>query len=430
MEEKRSMENELLQVIDAIAREKGIERSNIIAFIEEAILTSARKQYIEKDIVTKFNEEKGEIELFEYKKVVEKVEDPNREIPIEEAKKLDPEVMEGDELGFKIPAKNLGRIGAQAVKQLLSQRVKDAEREKIYNDYKNRKDELITGEVRRLEHGDLIVDIGKTEAILPKKEQIPKEVFRPGDRIRAYIVDVLRISRGPQIVLSRIHPGFLKKLFEIEVPEIAEGVVHINAVAREPGIRAKVAVSSNDSDVDPIGACVGMKGARVQNIVQELRGEKIDIIPYHPESAKFVCNAIAPAQVLKVFVSEDEKRMDIVVPDDQLSLAIGRKGQNVRLAVQLTGWKLDVMSEEKFTEYRKDMVQTFTKIEGINDVIAELLFTDGCRKYSDIAEFSPKELSELSSGLITQKAAKQIIASAKELSEQEAITKETPEKKS
>ncbi len=430
MEEKRSMENELLQVIDAIAREKGIERSNIIAFIEEAILTSARKQYIEKDIVTKFNEEKGEIELFEYKKVVEKVEDPNREIPIEEAKKLDPEVMEGDELGFKIPAKNLGRIGAQAVKQLLSQRVKDAEREKIYNDYKNRKDELITGEVRRLEHGDLIVDIGKTEAILPKKEQIPKEVFRPGDKIRAYIVDVLRISRGPQIVLSRIHPGFLKKLFEIEVPEIAEGVVHINAVAREPGIRAKVAVSSNDSDVDPIGACVGMKGARVQNIVQELRGEKIDIIPYHPESAKFVCNAIAPAQVLKVFVSEDEKRMDIVVPDDQLSLAIGRKGQNVRLAVQLTGWKLDVMSEEKFTEYRKDMVQTFTKIEGINDVIAELLFTDGCRKYSDIAEFSPKELSELSSGLITQKAAKQIIASAKELSEQEAITKETPEKKS
>lgn len=429
MEEIRPMASELLQVIDTIAREKGIEKSNIIAFIEEAILTSARKKYAGRDMVAKFNEEIGEVELFEYKKVVEKVENPDTEIHIEEARKIDPEVLEGDELGFKIPTKNLGRIGAQAVKQLLSQRVRDAEREKIYNDYKNRKDELITGEVRRVEHGDMIVDIGKTEAILPKKEQIPKEVFRPGDKIKAYIVDVLRISRGPQIILSRIHPGFLKKLFEIEVPEIAEGVVHINAVAREPGIRAKIAVSSTDSDVDPIGACVGMKGARVQNIVQELRGEKIDIIPYHPESAKFVCNAIAPAQVLKVFVSEDEKRMDIVVPDDQLSLAIGRKGQNVRLAVQLTGWKLDVMSEEKFSEYRKEIVQAFTKIEGINDVMAELLFTEGCRKYADITEFSPKELSELSSGLITQKAAKQIIMHAKELAEQEALAKETSDKK-
>lgn len=423
------MTSELLQVIDAIAREKGIEKSNIIAFIEEAVLTSARKQYAGKDMIAKFNDEIGEVELFEYKRVVERIENPDTEISIEDARRLDPEVMEGDELGFKIDTRKLGRIGAQTVKQLLSQRVRDAEREKIYNDYKNRKDELITGEVRRLEHGDLIVDIGKTEAILPKKEQIPKEVFRPGDKIRAYIVDVLRISRGPQIILSRVNPGFLKRLFEIEVPEIAEGVVHINAVAREPGVRAKIAVSSSDSDVDPIGACVGMKGARVQNIVQELRGEKIDIIPYHPEAAKFVCNAIAPAQVLKVFMSEDEKRMDIVVPDDQLSLAIGRKGQNVRLAVQLTGWKLDVMSEERFNEYRKNIVQEFAKIEGLNDVVAELLFTEGCRRFADIAEFSPKELSELSSGLITQKAAKQIIARAKELADQDAVAKESAEKK-
>ncbi|MCX7944308.1 MAG: transcription termination factor NusA [Deltaproteobacteria bacterium] len=423
------MASELMKVIDDIAREKGIEKSNIIAFIEEAILTSARKKFVGKDMVAKFNDSLGEVELFEYKKVVQKVENPDTEITIEEARKLDPEAMEGDELGIKISTQDLGRIGAQAVKQLLSQRVRDAEREKIYNDYKNRKDELITGEVRRIEHGDLIVDIGKTEAILPKKEQIPKEVFRPGDKIRAYIVDVLRISRGPQIILSRIHPGFLKKLFELEVPEIAEGVVHINAVAREPGVRAKIAVSSTDADVDPIGACVGMKGARVQNIVQELRGEKIDIIPYHPEAAKFVCNAIAPAQVLKVFVSEEEKRMDIVVPDDQLSLAIGRKGQNVRLAVQLTGWKLDVMSEEKFSEYRKEIVQSFLKIEGINDVIAELLFTEGCRKYSDVAEFTPKELSELSSGLITQKQAKQIIANAKALAEQEGLSKDSSNKK-
>jgi len=423
------MANELLQMIDIISREKGIERSNIIAYIEEAIITAARKQYVGRDMVARFNEEIGEVELFENKKVVEKVENKDVEISLEEAREFDPEVMEGDELEFKIPVGNLGRVGAQAVKQLLSQRVRDAEREKIYNDYKNRKDELITGEVRRLEHGDLIVDIGKTEAILPKKEQIPKEVFRPGDKIRAYIVDVLRISRGPQVILSRIHPGFLRKLFEIEVPEIAEGVVHINAVAREPGVRAKIAVSSTDTDVDPIGACVGMKGARVQNIVQELRGEKIDIIPYHPESAKFVCNAIAPAQVLKVFMNEDEKRMDIVVPDDQLSLAIGRKGQNVRLAVQLTGWKLDVMSEEKFNEYRKEIVKAFSNIEGINDVIAELLFTEGCRKYADIAEFTPKELSELSSGLITQKAAKPIIARAKELAEQESLAKETAENK-
>ncbi|MGB9599366.1 MAG: transcription termination factor NusA [Myxococcota bacterium] len=417
------MSSELLQVVETIAREKGIEKGNIIAFIEEAILTAARKIYDGRDLVAKFNEELGEVELFEYKRVVEKVKNPLVEIHIDEARRHDPEAMEGDELGFKIHSKNLGRIGAQAVKQLLSQRIRDAEREKIYNDYKNRKDELITGEVRRVEHGDIIVDIGKTEAILPKKEQIPKEVFRPGDKIRAYIVDVHRISKGPQIILSRIHPGFLRKLFELEVPEIAEGVVHINAVAREPGVRAKIAVSSTDTDVDPIGACVGMKGARVQNIVQELRGEKIDIIPYHPESAKFVCNAIAPAQVLKVFVSEDEKRMDIVVPDDQLSLAIGRKGQNVRLAVQLTGWKLDIMSEEKFSEYRKEIVQAFSKVEGINDVIAELLFTEGCRKYADIAEFTPRELAELSSGLITQKAAKQIIARAKELAEEEAASK-------
>ncbi len=429
MEERRAMSSELLDVIDAIARDKGIEKSNIIAFIEEAILTSARKKYVGRDLTAKFNDELGEVELFEYKKVVEKVENPLTEISLQEAEKIDPEVIEGDELGFKLDAKGLGRIGAQVVKQLLSQRVRDAEREKIYNDYKNRKDELITGEVRRLEHGDLIVDIGKTEAILPKKEQIPKEVFRPGDKIRAYIVDVLRISRGPQIILSRINAGFLKKLFEIEVPEIAEGIVHINAVAREPGVRAKIAVSSSDSDVDPIGACVGMKGARVQNIVQELRGEKIDIIPYHPEAAKFVCNAIAPAQVLKVFVSEDEKRMDIVVPDDQLSLAIGRKGQNVRLAVQLTGWKLDVMSEEKFNEYRKNIVQEFTRIEGLSDVIAELLFTEGCRKFADIAEFTPKELSELSSGLLTQKAAKQIIEKAKELIGQESTQKDSSEKK-
>jgi N utilization substance protein A len=429
MEERRVMVSELMQVIDAIAREKGIEKSNIIAYIEEAILTAARKKYAGKDIFARFNEEIGEVELFETKKVVQKVTNKDTEIFIEEAREFDPEALEGDELSFKIPLGKLGRIGALAVKQLLTQRVRDAEREKIYNDYKNRKDDLITGEVRRLEHGDLIVDIGKTEAILPKKEQIPKEVFRPGDRIRAYIVDVLRISKGPQIILSRIHPGFLRKLFELEVPEILEGVVHINAVAREPGVRAKVAVSSTDSDVDPIGACVGMKGARVQNIVQELRGEKIDIIPYHPEAAKFVCNAIAPAQVLKVFINEDEKRMDIVVPDDQLSLAIGRKGQNVRLAVQLTGWKLDVMSEEKFNEYRKEIVKTFTNIEGINDVIAELLFTEGCRKYADIADFTPKELSELSSGLITQKQAKAIIAKAKELADRESQSKEAAGKK-
>jgi N utilization substance protein A len=282
--------------------------------------------------------------------VVDEVENSYQEIDITEAQEIDPDVETGDSLGMKMDASSFSRIAAQTAKQVIIQKVREAEREGVYNEFKGRLGELVNGIVRRYERGDLIIDLGRTEALLPHREQVPRENYRQGDRVRAYISDVRMATKGPQIILSRTHPGLLIELFRMEVPEVAEGIVEIKAVAREPGSRAKIAVASNDPDVDPIGACVGMRGARVQNVVSELRGEKIDIINWTPDIARFACSALSPAEVTRVYVDSEEESLEMIVPDDQLSLAIGKKGQNVRLAAKLTGWKIDIMSETRAAE--------------------------------------------------------------------------------
>lgn len=334
--------------IEQIVKEKGIDRDVVVEAMEQAVLSAANKKYRNtRDLEARYNPDTGEVELFEFVVVVEEVQDSYKEIDLEEAREIDPEVEIGDSLGEKLDASGFTRIAAQTAKQVIIQKVREAERETIFNEYSDRQWEIITGMVRRFEKGELLVDLGRAEAVLPAKEQMPREVYRPGDRIRAIITEIRMTTKGPQIILSRTHPSMLAKLFEAEVPEIAEGIVEINAVVRDPGSRAKVAVSSNDRDVDPVGACVGMRGARVQNVVSELRGEKIDIIPWSEDIARFACNALSPAQVSKVFVDEENRALEIIVPDDQLSLAIGKRGQNVSLAARLTGCRIDIKSENK-----------------------------------------------------------------------------------
>lgn len=389
------MVSELSRAIDQIVKDKGISREVLIEASEKSILAAARKMFgPNTDIEAQYNEDLGEVELFEFKTVVAELDDAEVEIGLEEARELDPGAEPGDSLGIKLDLGGFGRIAAQTAKQVLLQHVRDAEREYIYNEYKDRKDELITGVVRRFEKGSLIVDLGKAEAILPPREQVPTESYRPGDRIQAYVLDVLRTARGPQIILSRTHPGLIRKLFEMEVPEIFEGVVRIEAVAREPGHRAKIAVASRDADVDPVGACVGMKGSRVQAVVQELRGEKIDIIPWSIDPAKFICNAIAPAAVTKVIIDEETRSMELIVPDDQLSLAIGRRGQNVRLAAQLTGWRIDIISETKIQEMNAKAREELKLIEGLSETLVEILVRHGYRAINDVAGAEPEELVE------------------------------------
>ena len=342
------MQLDLNRVIEQVGKDKGINKEILVEAIEAAMLTASRKKFgVKKDIEAQFNPELGEVELFQFQTVVEEVEDPDTEISMKDAIELDPEAELGDSLGSKLPSSEFGRIAAQTAKQVIIQRVRDAERDMIYNEYKDRKGELISGYVRRFERGNIIVDLGRTEGMMPYKEQIPRESFRAGDRVRCYVSDVRSETKGPQVILSRVHPDFLIKLFTLEVPEIYEGIVEIKGAAREPGSRAKIAVVSNDSQVDPVGACVGMKGSRVQSVVQELRGEKIDIVPFDEEIAKYVCNALAPAEISRVIIDESERSCEVIVPDDQLSLAIGRRGQNVRLAAQLLSWGIDITSESK-----------------------------------------------------------------------------------
>ena len=341
----------LKHTIDQIVKEKTIDRQIIVEALEQAVLTAANKKYRNtRELEAHFNEELGEVELFEFVTVVDEVEDSYREITLGEAREEDPEVEIGDSIGMKLPSSEFSRIAAQTAKQVIIQKVREAERETIFNEFKDRVGELINGLVRRYEKGDMIVDLGRAEAMLPHKELAPREVYRQGDRVKALITDIRMTTKGPQILLSRTHPGMLVKLFEAEVPEIAEGIVEIMGVVREPGSRAKIAVYSHDSDVDPVGACVGMRGSRVQNVVSELRGEKIDIIPWSEDIARFACNALSPASVSKVIVDEDNRSMEIIVADDQLSLAIGKRGQNVRLAARLTGWKIDMKSETRMAE--------------------------------------------------------------------------------
>jgi N utilization substance protein A len=351
--------------IEQIVKEKGIDRNVVVEAMEQAVLTAANKKYRNtRDLEARYNPETGEVELFEFVVVVEEVQDSYKEIDLDEAREIDPEVEIGDSLGEKLDASGFTRIAAQTAKQVIIQKVREAERETIFNEYSDRQWEIITGMVRRFEKGELLVDLGRAEAVLPAKEQMPREVYRPGDRIRAIITEIRMTTKGPQIILSRTHPSMLAKLFEAEVPEIAEGIVEINAVVRDPGSRAKVAVSSNDRDVDPVGACVGMRGARVQNVVSELRGEKIDIIPWSEDIARFACNALSPAQVSKVFVDEDSRALEIIVADDQLSLAIGKRGQNVSLAARLTGCRIDIKSESKIAEPEE---QDFASFDGTQD---------------------------------------------------------------
>jgi N utilization substance protein A len=409
----------LQSIIDQVSKEKGIDPAILIETMEQAILTAAKRTFgVSRELEARYNEETGAVDLYQYMTVVEKVDNPEREIGVVDAKRYGLEAALGEELGFQIfylkedterarqqdrefgdllkltqQRQGFGRIAAQTAKQVIIQRVRDAERDIIFNEFKDRRGEIVTGIVRRFERGNNIVaDLGRTEAILPSRQQTPRESYRPGDRIVALLLDIDREARGPQIVLSRTDVGLLVKLFEMEVPEIYEGIVRIVAAAREPGARSKIAVSSRDSDVDPVGACVGMKGSRVQAVVQELRGEKIDIVPWDRDPARFVCNAIAPAEVSRVIIDEANNGMELVVPDDKLSLAIGRRGQNVRLASQLTGWKLDIISESKFRQIEEDAISSLLRIEGIDENQAKTMYKLGFRTLDEVAEASEQEL--------------------------------------
>jgi N utilization substance protein A len=343
---KEEMFVNLVQIIEQVEKDKGIDKDVLIEALESALLKAAEKRFgVGKEIEAHYDEELGEIELFVFKEVVEEVTDPDLHLTLEDGRELDSEAQLGDSLGVKLNADEFGRIDAQTAKQIIIQKVREAERNLVFEEYSEKKGEIITGIVQRFERGDMIVDLGRTEALLPKREQVRRESYRQGERIRGMVLEVRSDSKGPQVIISRTHPGFLIKLFHMEVPEIYEGIVEIKGAAREPGERAKIAVLSNNMDVDPVGACVGVKGSRVQAVVQELKGEKIDIIHWADESALLAKNALSPAQITKVVVDEEEHSMEVIVPDDQLSLAIGKKGQNVRLAAKLTGWKIDIHTE-------------------------------------------------------------------------------------
>jgi N utilization substance protein A len=390
------MISDLARLVDTVHREKNIPRDILIEVLESAMIAAGRRRFgMERDLEAQFNEDLGEVELFEFRTVVGDVGNDETEISIDLARIADPECELGDSLGIKVGVEDLGRIAAQTAKQVIIQKIRDAEREMTFNEFKDRKGELITGIVRRFEKGNIIVDLGRAEAILPKREQVQTETYRQGDRIQAYVLDITRASRSPQVVLSRTHPGLLMKLFELEVPEIYEGIVRIEACAREPGHRAKIAVSSMDRDVDPVGACVGLKGSRVQAVVQELRGEAIDIIPFHPDPARFIVHAISPANVTRVFIDEHTHSMELIVPDDQLSKAIGRRGQNVRLAAQLTGWRIDIFSVSRHTEVTESARGELERIADLEEESIDLLIRHGYRSAQELYDAEAYEVGGL-----------------------------------
>ena len=391
---------ELLQIADAVAREKAIDRGIVIAAMEDAIAKAARSRYgAETDVHAEIEPKTGDLRLTRHMLVVEAVENPSNQITLEGARKHHPAAQVGDTIADPLPPLEYGRIAAQSAKQVIVQKVREAERDRQYAEYKDRIGDIVNGIVKRVEYGNVVVDLGRGEAIVRRDEMLPREVFRNGDRIRAYLYDVRREPRGPQIFLSRTHPQFTAKLFAQEVPEIYDGIVEVKAVARDPGSRAKIAVISRDSSVDPVGACVGMRGSRVQAVVNELQGEKIDIIPWSPDIATFVVNALAPAEVAKVVLDEDKERIEVVVPDAQLSLAIGRRGQNVRLASQLTGWDIDILTEQEESERRHAEFESRTKIfvEALNldEVVGQLLASEGFGSIEELALVDQKELASI-----------------------------------
>jgi len=405
--------SEIKRVVDQVSRDKGIEKQILIKAIEEALKSAARKKYGNKiEIEIQYSEETGEIEVFQFKEVVEVVTDGITQISVEEGHKLDPECEIGDSMGTKMDTTTFGRIAAQSAKQVIIQKMKDAEKNAVYSSFIDRRGEIINGIVQRIEHsGDIVVNLGQTEGVLPAREQVQKETYRRGDRIRALLSEVLQDSRGPQVVLSRTNSNFLINLFKTEVPEISEGIVTIMGAAREPGVRSKIAVSSNDSDIDPVGACVGMKGSRVQNVVQELKGEKIDIIPWHVDSAKYVCNALSPAEIKRVIIDEDNHAMEVIVPDESLSIAIGKRGQNVRLASKLTGWNLDVQSESHYTEALKNGYDSLISLPGVGINLANSLIEKGFTSAGEISTASVSDLTQIK-GIAREKAEKLIRSAA------------------
>ncbi|MBC2779197.1 transcription termination factor NusA [Parasphingopyxis marina] len=389
---------ELLAIADAVAREKIIDKAIVIEAMEDAIQRAARARYgAENDIRAKIDTETGDLRLWRVVEVVEEVEDHFKQVDLKQAEKLQAGASVGDFIVDPLPSIEFGRIAAQASKQVIFQKVREAERERQYEEFKDRAGEIITGVVKRVEFGHIVVDLGRAEGVVRRDAQIPREIVRVGDRIRSLILKVVRENRGPQIFLSRAHPDFMRKLFAQEVPEIYDGIIEIKAAARDPGSRAKIGVISHDGSIDPVGACVGMKGSRVQAVVQEMHGEKIDIIPWSEDLATFVVNALQPAQVARVVIDEEEERIEVVVPDDQLSLAIGRRGQNVRLASQLTGSAIDIMTEDEANEKRQnefmqrsDMFQTELDVD---ETLSQLLVAEGFSELEEVAYVDPSEIA-------------------------------------
>ncbi len=405
------MDFNLKELIDQLVKMKGIKREFIIDALKEALYRAVQKKLgADADIDIMYDDETGELQAFYFREVVEEVEDPQLDISLEDARKLNPQAILGDTLGLKMEADELGRIAAQVAKQIIIQKIKVLEGDIVYNEFKDRHQEIITGAVRRFEKGGAIVDIGKTEAYLPYNQLIPSDRFRINDRIKAFITEVVKTPQGCNILLSRVNTMFLIKLFELEVPEIAEGIVKIEGVARDPGHRSKISVRSIDSDVDPVGACVGMKGSRIQNVVHELSGEKIDIVPWDEDSVKYICNTLSPVEVSQIIIDEDEHSMDVIVPDDQLSVAIGRGGENVRLASQLTGWNIDIQSESQMQMMLEEAKRRLLFIDGIDESIADSLIRLGYTTLEDLTAVEPEVLAELPD--ISKNKAKAIIDQA------------------
>lgn len=407
----------LSRVIQQVSKDKGVNQQAVINSVVEGVLSAVRKKYGSyRDIEVKYNDEAGEIELFEFKKVVsdKEFEDELIEIKYSEAKELDSEAQIGDQIGARLELKDLGRIDAQTAKQIIIQNLRTIEQEIIFNEFEKRKGEIANGVVRRVDPGMIVVDLEKTEAYIPRKEQIPGEQYKSGDRIQGYLLEVRQTTKGHQIIMSRAHEKYLIKLFEAEVPEVHEGIIKIVSAAREPGQRAKMAVYSTDPAVHPVGSCVGIKGSRVQNITQELKGERIDVIVWEDDPIQYICNALAPAKISKILMDEDQKKMQIIVSDDQLSLAIGKKGQNVRLAVKLTGWNLNLISEQESKQAKKEALFNLSLLENLSETKAQSLFQYGYSKIEQIASADPGELKSIPE-FEDEESAKNLIASAKNL---------------
>ncbi|MEL6790014.1 MAG: transcription termination factor NusA [Pseudomonadota bacterium] len=414
---------ELVQIADAVAREKSIEKSLVIEALEEALSRAARSRYgQETNVRAEINPSTGETRLWRLLEVVDELENDDAEILITEARHKNPEAELGDFISEPLPPMDFGRVPAMMAKQVITQKIREAERERQYEDYKDRIGEIINGLIKRVEYGNVIVDLGKAEAIVRRDQQLPRENYRVGDRLRAYIMDVRQEQRGPQIFLSRSHPQFMAKLFEQEVPEVYDGVIEIKAVARDPGSRAKIGVLSNDNSIDPVGACVGMRGSRVQAVVNELGGEKIDIVPWSIDTATCIVNALAPAEVAKVVIDEESERIEVVVPDEQLSLAIGRRGQNVRLASQLTGFDIDIMTEEEESAKRQEEFRVrserFMNGLDVDDIMAGLLISEGFTRIEELAFVNVDEIMEIDG--LDQETAEELQARANDFLEEEA----------